>query len=79
MKLQRQGSSRMVNVHSSKIKRKKREIRQPGIRYAAVSGNCCWEVRNRYSGGESRQLKTVDKHELPWDIKSLKLINCQME
>ena len=79
MKLQREGDQQMVNVDSSKIKRRKRDIRQTGMRFAAVSGNCCWEVRNQKSGGESRHLKTVESHQLPWDIKSLRLVNCVVE
>ena len=79
MILHRHGSMDVVIINSTKIKRRKREIRKTGVRIAAVSGNCCWEVRNRYAGGESRHLKTVDNHELPWDIKSLKMIACQME
>ena len=73
------GNMRVVNIDSSKIKRRKREIKQTGVRLAAVIGNCCWEVRNRYSGGEYRHLKTVDHHELPWDIKSLRMIDCRSE
>ena len=76
IKLLREGDQRIVNVDSSKIKGRNRAIRLTAMRFAAVRGSCCWEVRNQKTGGESRHLKTVDTHQLPWDIKSLRLVNC---
>ena len=79
VKLQREEDTRDVKIDSTKIKRRKREIRHTGMRFAEVSGNCCWEVRDRYAGGEYKHLKSVDNHELPWEIKAIRLTNCQME
>ena len=79
MKLQREEDQQIVNVDSSKIKRRKREIRQTGMKFATVSGNCCWEVQNQISGGESIYLRNVETHQLPWDIKSLRSVNCVVE
>lgn len=79
MKLQRIEDTRVVKIDSSSIRRRKREIRHTGMKFAEVSGNCCWEVRDRYDGGEYKHLKSVDNHELPWDIKSIRLTSCKVE
>ena len=61
-----------------KYKRKnvKKRIKQRGMRFAKVSGNCCWEVREQYHGGESTELWRAHTYHLPWSIRSIKLIEC---
>ena len=44
--------------------------------YATVKGNCCWEVKDRFRGGQSEYLKTTQTHEPGWPIKSVRLNNC---
>jgi len=81
MKLQRQLDSKVVNIDSRKIREKgrgKRSIRSTGMRFAEVSGSCCWEVRTRKYGGDFMHLKTVETHALPWEIKFVQLIKCSV-
>ena len=54
----------------------KREIHVRGFRFARVNGNCCWEVRERYLGGESQELWNPHTYFLPWSIRAVKLIDC---
>ena len=78
MKLQSM-ETKIVNIDSRKIREKgrgKRSIRAPGMKFAEVSGSCCWEVRTRKYGGEFKHLKTVETHALPWEIKYVQLIKC---
>merc|ERR1712179_753998 len=72
IKLQREGNQRVVHVESTKIKGRKKTIGRTAMRIAVVRGGCCWEVKNQYVG-ESKHLK-ADTHQLPWDIKSLRLV-----
>ena len=81
MKLLRQMDTKIVNIDSRKIREKgrgKRSIRAPGMRFAEVSGSCCWEVRTRKYGGDFMHLKTVETHALPWEIKFVQLIKCSV-
>jgi len=81
MKLQRQLDSKVVSIDSRKIREKgrgKRSIRSAGMRFAEVSGSCCWEVRTRKYGGDFMHLKTVETHSLPWEIKFVQLIKCSV-
>jgi len=81
VKLQRQMDSKIVNIDSRKIRDKgrgKRSIRATGMRYAEVSGSCCWEVRTRKYGGDFMHLKTVETHAVPWEIKFVQLIKCSV-
>ena len=71
-----QDTTATINVHSNIIKRRRREILKRGLRYAEVSGNCCWEVRERFSGGYFQALKSVANHFLPWDVRSVRLTKC---
>ena len=81
MKLLRQMDTKIVNIDSRKIREKgrgKRSIRALGMRFAEVSGSCCWEVRTRKYGGDFMHLKTVETHALPWEIKFVQLIKCSV-
>jgi len=81
MKLLGQMDKKIVNIDSRKIREKgrgKRSIRAPGMRFAEVSGSCCWEVRTRKYGGDFMHLKTVETHALPWEIKFVQLIKCSV-
>lgn len=81
MKLQRLRDNEVVNIDSKKITEKgkgKKRIKRTGMRFAEVSGSCCWEVRERTYGGDHMHLKTVENHPLPWDIKFVKLIKCSV-
>ena len=78
IKLQREEDARKVKIDSKRIKRRRREIRIRGMKFAEVSGNCCWEVKERLNGGDSKDLKTVENHFLPWEIKAVRLTKCSM-
>ena len=41
-----------------------------------VDGNCCWEVREYYHGGETEELVRAHTYHLPWSIRSVKLLEC---
>ena len=53
-----------------------KKIYRKGMRFARVNGDCCWEVREHYYGGECKELWRAHTYYLPWSIKSLKLIKC---
>ena len=53
-----------------------KRISRRGMRFAKVNGDCCWEVREHYHGGESRELWRAHTYYLPWSIRSIKLIAC---
>ena len=54
----------------------KRNIKERGMRFASVNGNCCWEVRERVLGGETKELWNPHTYYLPWSIQSVKMIDC---
>ena len=54
--------------------RKKVKIR--GMRFARVNGNCCWEVKEYFHGGETKDLVRAHTYHLPWNIRSVKLVAC---
>ena len=64
---------KMRNSNNKSIKKK---IKRKGMHFAKVNGDCCWEVRDRYSGGESKELWRAHTYYLQWSIKSIKLIDC---
>jgi len=79
MKLQRLSDDKILDIDSKRIRAKgrgRRSISHRGMRFAEVSGSCCWEVRDRKYGGDFMHLKTVENHSLPWEIKMVKLIEC---
>jgi hypothetical protein len=68
LKLHHHENSKLIHIDSGKIRNKgrgKRSISARGMKYAELSGACCWEVRKRKYGGEFRHLKTVETHSLP--------------
>ena len=52
------------------------KIKRRGMRFAKVNGNCCWELREHYRGGETRELWVAHTYYLPWSIRVVKLIEC---
>ena len=81
LKLHHHENSKLIHIDSGKIRDKgrgKRSISARGMQYAELSGACCWEVRKRKYGGEFRHLKTVETHNLPWDIRFVTLIKCEL-
>ena len=54
----------------------KRTIKDDGMRFARVIGNCCWQVGERSLGGEIEQLEFARTYYLPWSVRSIKLIDC---
>ena len=45
---------------------------------AALRGNCCWKIWNRYRSGESVQLSQAGTFEPGWRIASVELLeNCE--
>ena len=60
----------------SKRKVVKKEIHVRGMRFATVNGNCCWEVRENYHGGETKELWRAHTYYLPWSIRAISLIKC---
>ena len=54
----------------------KRLIRKRGMRFAQVNGNCCWEVKEKYNGGETKKLLRPHTYYLPWSIRAVKVIKC---
>ena len=44
---------------------------------ATIKGNCCWKVWNRYRGGKSLDMPTVNVYETRWVIRAIKEVkNC---
>ena len=76
LKLHSLKDDKIVAIYSRKIKSKTKLIGVKGMRFAVVSGGCCWEVRSRLHGGDYMHLKTAEIHSLPWDIKLVKLVKC---
>ena len=68
-KLQR----RMRKLGKTNIRKK---IKARGMRFARVNGNCCWELREYYHGGETKHLERAHTYHLPWSIRSVKLVEC---
>ena len=65
---------RLRNINQRKVVKKKIQIR--GMRFATVNGNCCWEVRESYHGGETKELWRAHTYYLPWSIRAISLIKC---
>ena len=70
----------VMYIASDKIRKRRRvgHIKQSGFKLAQLSGRCCWEVRNRYNGGTTKQLNSAggQTYQLEWDIKFVKLFRC---
>lgn len=68
--------SNKLHPHFIERKNKIKKIRRKGMRFAKVNGNCCWEVRERFHGGETKELWRSHTYYLPWSIRAIKLIRC---
>ena len=64
------------SMRRSRRKSLKKKIKKRGMRFAKVNGDCCWEVREHYHGGESKELWRPHTYYLPWSIRAIKLIDC---
>ena len=74
-----------IEISSRKLQRRMRKTRKTnirkkikarGMRFARVNGNCCWELREYYHGGETKHLERAHTYHLPWSIRSVKLVEC---
>ena len=74
-----------IEISSRKLQRRMRKtgktnirkkIKIRGMRFARVNGNCCWEVKEYYHGGETKDLVRAHTYHLPWNIRSVKLVEC---
>ena len=54
----------------------KKKIRRRGMRFAKVIGDCCWEIREHFRSGESKELWRPHTYHSPWSIRAVKLIQC---
>ena len=63
-------------MRRAKKKSLKKKIRVRGMRFAKVVGNCCWEAREQYHRGESKEFWNAHTYYLPWSIRAIKLIDC---
>lgn len=54
----------------------KKKIRRRGMRFAKVTGDCCWEIREQFRGGEAKELWRPHTYHSPWSIRAVKLIKC---
>ena len=54
----------------------KRLIRKRGMRFAQANGNCCWGIKEKYNGGETKKLLRPHTYYLPRSIRSVKVIEC---
>ena len=69
--------SKGVKINSKRIKRRKREIKASDMRFIETMGTCCWEIRSKHpNGGSQKHLQTVDTHDIPFNIKSIKIKKC---
>ena len=67
---------RVARKRSGNKKSIKRKIKKRGMRFAKVIGSCCWEVREQYHGGETKELWRPHTYQLPWSIRAVKMIDC---
>jgi len=65
---------RIRSISKNKIVKKKIHVR--GMRFATVNGECCWEVRRNYHGGETKELWRAHTYYTPWSIRAISLIKC---
>ena len=54
----------------------KKKIKRRGMRFAKVAGDCCWEIRDQFRGGEEKELWRPHTYHSPWSIRAVKLIKC---
>jgi len=74
-----------IEISSRKLQRRMRKtgktnirkkVKVRGMRFARVNGNCCWEVKEYFHGGETKDLVRAHTYHLPWNIRSVKLVAC---
>ena len=68
------------NARHCKMDHKKElqcKIKHNHIEIAKVSGNCCWQLCNRYRGGQCRDIASISGTTLwPFPIKRVVLTEC---
>ena len=66
------------NLRNNKRKKRKIKARKNGylIKFEEVTftGNCCWKVRDRFTGGQSFYMPTVGTHLPGWPIRAVQLV-----
>jgi hypothetical protein len=76
IKIKSRSMYRVARKRNGNKKSVKRKIKRRGMRFAKVIGNCCWEVREQYHGGETKELWRAHTYQLPWSIRTVKMISC---
>ena len=76
LKIKSRNMYRVARKRSGHKKSVKRKIKKRGMRFAKVIGSCCWEVREQYHGGETKELWRPHTYQLPWSIRAVKMIDC---
>ena len=64
------------SIRRSGRKSVKKKIKRRGMRFAKVAGDCCWEIRDQFRGGEEKDLWRPHTYHSPWSIRAVKLIKC---
>ena len=45
--------------------------------FIETMGTCCWEVRSKHpNGGSQKDLQTIATHDIPFNIKSVRIKEC---
>merc|ERR1712126_518840 len=63
-------------LRRSSRKSVKKKIKRIGMRYAKVTGDCCWKICDQYRGGEAKRLMKPHTYHSAWSIRAVKLIKC---
>ena len=63
-------------LRRSRRKSVKKKIKRIGMRFAKVTGDCCWKICDQYRGGEAKKLMKPHTYHSPWSIRAVKLIKC---
>lgn len=79
------GYTRMVYANKLRAKKRtKRQIRGKhpdtkkwlSFHFAAVTGDCCWALRDKFNGGQTRNISLPDNYDPVWPIKAVELRKC---
>ena len=78
MRIQSPVHANVIEIDSRQIGgRRRREIRRNDMKFVDVMGTCCWQVGAKHPrGGRQKHLKTVDMHDIPFNVKSIGLKKC---
>ena len=67
-----------TNLRNKNRKKRKIKARKNGILLkfdeVTFTGNCCWSVRDRFTGGQSFQMPAVGTHFPGWPIRAVQLV-----